>query len=93
LRNLLTRALGAREIGGVDTVLLDPVAGEWFLACSDGLTGELSDAEIAAVLARGGDPQEVAQSLVSAAVSAGGRDNVTAVVVLVECVEGGPDAG
>jgi protein phosphatase len=59
--------------------VLDP-AGR-FLACSDGVSGELSDAQIAEVLGSSGTPQEVADRLVVAAVEAGGHDNATAVVV------------
>lgn len=50
------------------------------LLCSDGLNGELDDVQIAAGLA-GGSPDEAAQRLAGAAVDAGGRDNVTVLVV------------
>jgi serine/threonine protein phosphatase PrpC len=49
------------------------------LLCSDGLTDMLSDAEISGVLAR--SMTDPAQRLVEAALDAGGRDNVTVVVV------------
>jgi protein phosphatase len=81
LRNLLTRALGSRELSEVDVWVLEPQPGERFLACTDGLTGELDDDAIAGILAAEDDPQAAAEALVAAAVSAGGRDNVTAVVV------------
>jgi len=50
------------------------------LLCSDGLNSELTDEEIAEALASG-EPEQVAQLLVDSAVRAGGRDNVTVVVV------------
>jgi protein phosphatase len=53
-------------------------AGDRFLLCSDGLTDMLPGPRIAALLAGPGDP---ARALVSAALDAGGVDNVTAVVV------------
>jgi protein phosphatase len=84
LRNLLTRALGSRELADVDVWVLDPQGGERFLACSDGLTGELEDTEIEQVLRATPDPQEAADQLVRRAVEAGGRDNVTVVVAEVE---------
>jgi len=48
------------------------------LLCTDGLTDEVADEEIAALLGSSGDP---AAALVDAALAAGGRDNVTAVVL------------
>jgi len=59
-----------------------PHAGERFLLCTDGLTNELRDPTIARILVDGDDPQAIADRLVAAAVDAGGRDNVTVVVVL-----------
>jgi protein phosphatase len=66
----------------VDSWVFPPHAGERFLLCTDGLTNELSDGTIARLLADGDDPQAIADRLVAAAVDAGGRDNVTVVVVL-----------
>lgn len=90
-RNVITRAVGVDDVVNADAWLI-PVGGrQSYLICSDGLTKELADEEIAAVLrdsaaafggeARGelnGDP---AERLVAAALAAGGRDNVTVVVL------------
>jgi PPM family protein phosphatase len=81
-RNIVTRCLGREPLDPVDTWILAPEAGERFLLCTDGLTNELSDSDIAAVLRRGDEPQVIADALVTAAVESGGRDNVTVVVVL-----------
>ncbi len=54
---------------------------ERFVICSDGLTTELSDDEIAAVLRAEPEPQRAADRLVTEAVGAGGRDNVTVLVI------------
>ena len=51
------------------------------LLCSDGLTQELDDDAIRYLLMDQADPRTAAQILVQAAVEAGGRDNVTVVVV------------
>jgi protein phosphatase len=56
------------------------------LVCSDGLTGELDVVDIADILSGPGTAQEIAEALVAQALSAGGRDNVTAVVVDVLAV-------
>jgi len=82
-RNIVTRCLGRDPLEPVDTWVFPPHPGERFLLCSDGLTNELDDVEIAEVLARDEDPQVVADTLVARAVAAGGHDNVTVVVVLV----------
>lgn len=80
-RNVVTRALGVEEPLPVDVWELVPVTGDRYLLCSDGLTNELSDTEILEILDQTADPAQAASSLVEAACSAGGRDNVTVVVV------------
>src|SRR5690554_5084411 len=83
-RNVVTRAIGVGDVVDPDIWLL-PVAGkQLFLVCSDGLTKELGDDQIAIILAdRFALPGEltVAERLVEAALAAGGSDNVTVVVV------------
>ncbi len=51
------------------------------LLCSDGLTDMLADEEIAKIQNYTADPQTACQNLVNAANSAGGYDNITAVIV------------
>jgi protein phosphatase len=62
-----------------DLVTLDARAGDRLLLCSDGLTDGVPEGRIAEVL-RMRTPQSAAAVLVQAALSAGGRDNVTCVV-------------
>jgi PPM family protein phosphatase len=81
-RNIVTRCLGREPLEPVDSWVFPPHAGERFLLCTDGLTNELRDSAIAGILTDGADPQAIADRLVAAAVEAGGRDNVTVVVVL-----------
>jgi protein phosphatase len=86
-RNVVTRSLGTDPGPAPDVWLVQPAAGDRFLVCSDGLTGELEDADIAALLAGNPDPQATADELVRQAVAVGGHDNVTAVVLdIVEVV-------
>lgn len=80
-RNVVTRSLGTDYAYQSDLWVLPPYAGERFVICSDGLTNEISDERIAQLLAQHADPQDAAEELVRAAVEAGGRDNVTVVVV------------
>ncbi|HEY0932534.1 MAG TPA: protein phosphatase 2C domain-containing protein [Trebonia sp.] len=79
-RNVVTRALGSDTGQHPDHWQLPAASGDRFLICSDGLYGELADNAIAPLLAFGA-PQQAAEALVVAANEAGGRDNVTSVVV------------
>ena len=84
-RNVITRALGSED-SRHDAWLIPVTTGSRLLLCSDGLTTELSDEKIRAVLTIGGRPDAVADELVRLACEAGGRDNVT--VVIVDIVAG-----
>src|SRR5580692_3566666 len=79
-RNVVTRALGSAPVVLADHWLLPAIGGDRFLICSDGLFGELPDEVILPLLAVG-SAQQAAGALVAAADDAGGRDNITAVVV------------
>jgi protein phosphatase len=81
-RHLVTRALGVGAPADADVTLVPVEPGQRFLACSDGLTGELRDEEIAELLGAG-SPGEAAEALVRTAAERGASDNVTAVVVEV----------
>lgn len=74
-----------RAVGGEDTLMLDirrdrVRLGDRYLLCSDGLTRELNDVQIAAAMA-GSDVQSCARALIDATLQAGARDNVTVVIV------------
>lgn len=88
-RNVITRALGSPAQLVVDVGEVHAAPGDRFLLCSDGLTGELLDEEILALLEDNADPQNAVDALVEAALWRGGRDNVT--VVLVQLPEDATD--
>ena len=84
-KNLITRALGADEEVEVDTAVVPVEAGDRFLLCSDGLSDMIPETRIGEILADApGDPEKPARRLVSAALDAGGADNVTVIVVDVK---------
>jgi serine/threonine protein phosphatase PrpC len=84
-KNLITRALGADEEVDVDTAILPIEAGDRILLCSDGLSDMVSEAGISEILAEfPDDPERAARGLLSAALDAGGNDNITVVVVDVK---------
>ena len=79
-KNIITRSLGPNADVEIDLEGPFPVAaGDTFLLCSDGLSGEVSDEEIGAVLAVM-PPEEAVQALIDLANLRGGPDNITIVV-------------
>lgn len=80
-RHIVTRSLGSLDRPLVDLWVHPPTPGEQFLICSDGLTGEVPDDLIAELMRTAESPREAATLLVSAALAAGGHDNVTVIVV------------
>lgn len=88
-RNVITRAIGAAD-SMADSWLVPVVNGERLLVCSDGLHSEIDDESIRAILTMNGKPSSAAQALVARANQAGGRDNIT--VIVLDVVAGGRDA-
>lgn len=81
-KNLITRALGADEEVDVDTTVLPIEVGDRVLLCSDGLSDMVPEARISEiVLESPDDPERASRSLLSAALDAGGNDNITVVIV------------
>jgi len=78
-RNIVTASLGGGEHDGLTVVVADAVVGDRWLLCSDGVSDYLPGEEIADALA-GGAVTDAADAVVSRALEAGTRDNVTAVV-------------
>lgn len=89
--NVITRAIGFGAEPSPDYWRIPARPGLRLLVCSDGLTKELSAPRIAEILARTDASEEAARALVDAAVTAGGRDNVTAVIVDVRGITGDED--
>lgn len=85
-RNVISRALGSLD-STPDTWLLPVEDGARLLICSDGLTTEVGDDQLRAALTMGGRADAVVDELVTRANDAGGRDNVT--VVIVDVLTGG----
>jgi protein phosphatase len=79
-QHLITRAVGAAELLELEEKTLDARSGDLILLCSDGLTNEVAEPDIAAALA-GGTCDDAASTLVEMALRAGARDNVSAIIV------------
>lgn len=85
VRNVITRAVGIDDtvrpdIRSVD-ISLPPDGKRWFLLCSDGLSGCVSEEIIHTVVSDGGTLREKAEGLVELANAAGGPDNITVLIV------------
>jgi serine/threonine protein phosphatase PrpC len=84
LRNIITRAVGSHEEVRPDMVAHDAHPGDLYLLCSDGLTSELDDQQIADLLiASGHDLHTCAASLVHMANESGGSDNISVILVRI----------
>jgi protein phosphatase len=84
-RNVVTRALSGGEDPEVDVTEIEPVRGERYLLCSDGLFSVVTDERIAEILGdRHASLEDVCRRLVEAANAAGGPDNITALVLQVD---------
>jgi protein phosphatase len=90
-RSIITRALGPEPSVEVDTWTYPVRSGDVLLLCSDGLTSMVAEELVAEVLERSKGLDDAAQALIDEANRAGGRDNITVVLVRLEDVEAGSD--
>jgi PPM family protein phosphatase len=88
-RSVITRALGPEGMVEVDTRSFRARAGDVYLLCSDGLTTMLPEEQIAFVLLAHAPLRDAGEALIAAANQAGGRDNITVVLIRLEDVQVG----
>ena len=82
LRNMITRSLGSLPQVEVDIFIEQVQEGDTLVLCSDGLSGMISDSEIAQIVERY-SPQECVHHLIEQANAHGGMDNITVLVARV----------
>lgn len=80
-RSIITRALGSDPDMYADHFSLEVSNGDRVILCSDGLSSMIADSQLEALAVSSATPQQAADNLVAAALTAGGLDNVTVVVV------------
>ena len=85
-RSVITRALGPEGTVEVDTRSFHARAGDVYLLCSDGLTTMVSEQELTRVLREHRQLRGAGEALIAAANAAGGRDNITVLLVRLEDV-------
>jgi len=80
--NIITQALGmANKNIVVDSFHGHLLEDQKILLCSDGLHGEIQESEIEDLLNKGSSNQDIADSLISAALNKGGKDNISVFVL------------
>ena len=80
-RNVLYRALGQGGSMDVDTYFQLLPVGSQLLLCSDGLWGAVPEREMAAIIAAAPSPQIACRRLIEAAITHGGDDNITTILI------------
>ena len=81
-KNIITRAIGARDTIEIDFFHEELKSGDLILMCSDGLTNMLEDEEIGRILKTPGTIEERAERLIDAANQNGGRDNIAVILIV-----------
>ncbi|WP_287129634.1 Stp1/IreP family PP2C-type Ser/Thr phosphatase [Candidatus Cyanaurora vandensis] len=82
-RNVLSRCLGRADLKQAEVSYAVFQTEDRYLICSDGLTEEVSDEQIAEILAQPLDDQAACDQLIALANAQGGRDNTTVVILSV----------
>ena len=89
-RSIITRCVGESEEVVPDIYVGPLEQGDILLLASDGLTGMLEDEELIRILSSDGEPQHWVDRMITEANRRGGLDNITAIVVRTESVDGAP---
>ncbi len=80
-RSVITRALGSNPDMYADHFLIEVDEGDRIILCSDGLNSMVPDAVIESLAVSSVTPQQAADNLVAEALTQGGHDNVTVIVI------------
>lgn len=83
-RHVLSQCLGRKDLYNIEIAEMELEAGDRLLLCSDGLTEEVEDPQIEAILSTTDSPEKIAVNLVQAAKDNGGSDNITVIIVSEE---------
>lgn len=84
LGNILLQAIGISAEMDICLKHLPLAVGESYLLCSDGLSNMLADTEIEKILNQPGNLDNRCNRLIDDAIAAGGKDNITAIIVQID---------
>lgn len=79
-KNLITRAIANNPFVEADIEYDEKKSGDIYLLCSDGLSDMVSDEKIEEILSNENDIPDKTDLLINEALSAGGKDNVSAIL-------------
>ena len=79
-RNIIMRAVGTDDTVCCDGTIFNVLPDDTFLLCSDGLSGMLSDGEMAEILSKDLTIEQKVNALIDAANENGGNDNITVII-------------
>lgn len=85
-KNVMVRALGLKEAVQVDLTFDKPHIDDLYILCSDGLSGMVSDEDMAAIVLAAPDLDKACEKLIAAANANGGVDNITVVLARAEAL-------
>jgi protein phosphatase len=85
-KNVIVRALGMKETVLVDLSRHPLQVGDVYLACSDGLSGMVTDEQMLEVVVNNPDLEKATKTLIDMANKAGGVDNITVILSRVEAL-------
>lgn len=80
-RNVITRALGIADRVEVDVLSVDLLPDDLYLICSDGLSNMVGDTALRETLAEEAPMEQAADQLMEMALQAGGKDNITFIIL------------
>jgi len=83
-RNALTRCMGQPGSPQVDLVDRPLRMGDRYLFCTDGVTRMVRDDELAQLMGKDGEPEDILREIITLAVRRGGPDNATGVLVFID---------
>jgi hypothetical protein len=85
-RHQLTRGVGVEDTIAIDVLSLNAQPGDRVLLCSDGLSNELTNDQIAEIASSPNSLDDAVANLIDAAKRAGGRDNISAILIEFDAV-------
>ena len=83
-KNIITRALGTKEHVDVEGRSEVTLPGDTYLLCSDGLSGMISSKHMLRVVESIEDPAAACEELIARANAAGGKDNVSVILIHID---------